>query len=136
MKYIVFAFMVIFSLVGCAPVTESSLRQEAAGVRTFTIEQPYQQVFQNLLDSSRQCFLNRPIETQFTVVGNRNNRVKSGEIVIAEIWSMAERNVFMLVDVEAVSNGESRITSYHSSRKAEEFVKLLGDWISQGKSAC
>ena len=93
--------------VACAPVTETSLRAEKKQVRTFTVDKPYQQVFQNLLDNSRLCFLKQPITNQFTVTGTRVNRDKRGEVVVAEVWSMKERSVFLLIDVEAVNDQQS-----------------------------
>jgi hypothetical protein len=120
----------------CAPVTESTLRTDNEKQRSFNIDQPYQTTFQSILDKSRACFLDVPGDAQFTVVGTRVNRSRTGEIVVAEVYGKTSRQVMLLVDVIAINDNETQINTYHDSRYAEPYVANMRNWLIDPASTC
>ncbi|MDH5217529.1 MAG: hypothetical protein OEX19_07530 [Gammaproteobacteria bacterium] len=137
MRQFLVIFVVLLVCIACAPVSEMSLRQQKSEKqRSFNVEQSYQEVFQSILDKSRACFLATPSDVQFTVVGTRVNRSKTGEIVIAEVYGLNGREVLMLIDVLAINDNETQIKTYHVSRNAEPYVSNIRNWLDDENSGC
>ena len=137
MRQIFVIFAVLIVSIACAPVSELSLRQQKSEKqRSFNVELSYQKVFQSILDKSRACFLDTPGDVQFTVVGNRVNRNKTGEIVVAEVYGLEGREVLMLIDVLSINDNETQIKTYHVSRNAEPYVSNIRNWLNDKNSGC
>lgn len=136
MRHIIVVAVLAIIASACAPVTETTLRQSEDKQRSFNIDQRYQTVFQTILDKSRACFLEIPGPSQFTVVGNRVNRDKVAEVVVAEVFGPKSREVLMLIDVIYLNDQETQVRSYHSSRRADLYVANIRAWLDKENSSC
>lgn len=128
---------VLFGLMACAPMTDSMLRQvDEQKQRSFNVDNEFHAVFQAMLDKSRACFLHVPGDAQYTVVGNRIEPGRSGEIVVAEVYGPKSREALMLIDVIAINKSETQVRSYHSSRRMDDYVANLRNWLSDPNGSC
>lgn len=135
-KLSVFFVAIVVGSSACAPTTELSLRSSGTHKRSFTVEQPYQAAFQTVLDKARACFLYQPIDVQLTVVGNRVNRDRTGEVVVAEVYGATSREVFLMIDFEAVTDKETLVNAYAGSRKGMPYVMSIQSWLDNPKGTC
>ena len=130
MKYLI--LVSLLALAACAPITKQNIHTDPAYSNTFTVSQPYQQVFDVLLKRSQACYLDRPTSKQLTLVGNRDNRNKTANITMEYVYAMAEHDVVMMIDITAGDdNKQTQISVYAHRRadvkKAELFEKWLND---------
>jgi len=123
-------------LSGCvAPITKDQLRQHSSYKVDFEINKPYQQVFSDLLRQTRVCYLNKPTKRQITVVGNRDNGKKIGNIMVEEVYAMAEHDAYLLIDVVSKTENLTTVSAYISA-KAQEEVDSVKAWATENSKEC
>ena len=119
-----------------APITKDHLREQAPHKVNFEIDQPYQQVFSDLLAKTRACYLNKPTVRQITVVGNRDNGKKTANIIIEEVYAMAERDAYLLIDIVSKTKNLTQVSVYASTVKAKNEIESVKSWALQGSDKC
>ena len=128
MKYIIIISVVF--LAACAPVTKETLRQDPAYISVFSVNQPYQEVFDRLLKKSRSCYLDKPTSAQLTLVGNRNNGDRTANITLESVYAMAEHDVLLMLDIQYEQDDQTKVRVYASNKRDKRKVDIIEEWVS------
>ena len=136
--------MRVLILVGCflglnacvAPITKDQLRQESSHKVDFEVNQPYQQVFSQLLAQTRSCYRDKPQVRQITVVGNRDNGKKTANITIEEVYAMAGHDAYLVIDVVSKKDNLTQVSAYASTVKAKDEVRSVKSWALENSKKC
>ena len=130
MKYLL--IISIFVLVACtAPISKESIRTNPAYATTFSVNQPYQQVFDKLLKNTRTCYLDKPTKVQLTLEGNRDNAKKTANITMEYVYAMAEHDVILMLDMTSEENGITRVNVYASRKGDKPKADIVEKWLSE-----
>ena len=122
--------ILILLLTACAaPVTKESIRSHAAYSTTHAVNQPYQKVFASLLKQSRNCYLNKPTDTQLTLVGNKNNGAKTANITLEYVYAKLEHDVIVMIDLKRESVDKTTVNVYTSRKNEKSKVDVVKKWI-------
>lgn len=129
MKYLL--LICLLTLVACAPITKQSIRQAPAYSVSFTVSQPYQQVFDVLLKRSQACYLDQPTSKQLTLVGNRDNGKQTANITMEYVYAMAEHDVILMLDIVAGEDNKQTKVNVYASRKGDvKKVDIIQKWLN------
>ena len=120
----------------CAPVTVQSVRENPKEAYTVEVDQRYQDVFANVLKQMKVCYLNQPTSTQLAVHGGRNNFAHTGQITVKNLYGPLNEEVFLLVDIKALGDAKSSVTTSYQLRSARKGALAVKDWVANGSTAC
>jgi len=134
MKYLLLGYLLFLG--ACSgPITKENIRLSSAYSTTFSIEQPYQKLFAEILAKSRACYLNTPTKTQLTLVGSRNNADKTANITLEYVYAMAEHDVILMIDFLSEQDNSTKITVFASNKSDKKKADIVRDWLTtSGKS--
>ena len=141
MKQIIILSLLLLSICisACSgPITKQKIRQDPAYSTSFTVNQPYQRVFDVLLKRSQFCYLDQPTSKQQTLVGNRDNGKKAANITLEYVYAMAEHDVILMLDITAEEETKTRVNVYASRKGDAEKVDIIQKWLDdpQNKAGC
>ena len=119
-----------------APVSKDQLRQHAIHKVDFEVNRSYQQVFTALLTQTRKCYLDKEQKRQITVVGNRDNGLKTANITIEEVYAMAEHDAYMVIDITYQNENLSTVSAYGSRRNSSEEIMSIKSWAMNENDTC
>ena len=119
-----------------APITKDQLRQHASNKVDFEVNRPYQQVFSDLLGQTRSCYLNKEQKRQITVVGNRDNSLKTANITIEEVYAMAGHDAYLVIDLMSKNENLTQVSAYVASGKARNEMMSVKAWALQENNKC
>jgi hypothetical protein len=132
--------LILFSLLflgACsAPVTKQTLREQGGNKVTFSVQQPYQDVFATILNQTRQCLFYTPMEQQLYVNGKKNNRELSASVYVMLVYGKLNEEAFMLVDVEALGEQSTQVTAYYANNHAKKHALAVENWTSGESLEC
>ena len=125
-------------LMSCAtpPITKEYIRNNPVEKSAFIVNKPYQEVFATLLAQSRACYRDTPFKEQLIVSGNRNNADKNANISISHVYAMAEQDVYIMIDLSAMSPNQTSVVAYTSDAKARAKLKIIKQWALDNSKKC
>ena len=143
----------ILALVACSgPITKKTLRQDPAYTTSFTVNQPYQQVFEVLLNRSKACYLDRPTSKQLILLDKRDYGKKTAYITLEYVYAMSQLDVILLIDITSVASGKgesaaqnqgnsaeggaesTRVNVYASRKKDVKKADIIEKWLSDPRN--
>ena len=124
-----------------APMTKDQLRQHASNKVDFEVNRPYQQVFSDLLGQTRLCYLNKEQKRQITVVGNRDNSLKTANIIVEEVYAMAGHDAYLVIDLMSKNENLTQVSAYvastyFSNNSARNEMMSVKAWALQENNKC
>lgn len=119
-----------------APITKDQLRQQASYKVDFEVKRPYQEVFSDLLAQTRTCYLNKEQKRQITVVGNRDNGLKTGNITVEEVYAMAEHDAYLVIDLASKNKNLTQVSAYIATSNAQKEVNSVKSWALGESKTC
>jgi len=130
-------FLCLLAINACvAPITIDQLRSNGGHNISFEVNQPYQKVFADLLAQTRACYLNQPQVRQITVVGNRDNANKTGNITVEEVYAMAEHDAYLVIDVLSKNEKLTNVEAYIADKRAKAELESIKSWLSAKENKC
>jgi len=118
------------------PITVESIRATPTYKVSFSVDRPYQQVFADLLDNTRECFSRKPTQDQLFVTGKKNNGNKIANIQVVYVYGKLEQNVHFMMDLKSESSKKTTVTAYTSERNASGKVNAVKLWANNESKAC
>ena len=127
---------ILFLSACIAPISKEELRHQANYKIDFEVERPYQQVFSDLLAQTRTCYLNKPQVRQITVVGDRDNALKTAIITVEEVYAMAGHDAYLVIDVTSKNENLTQVSAYLSRGKDAKEVSSIKSWAKKENNTC
>ncbi len=118
------------------PITEKSIRATPTFKISFNVDRPYQQVFADFLDNTRECFSRKSTQEQLFVSGQRDNGKKTAYIKVEHIFAKLEHNVHFLIDLTSESKNKTAVTAYTSESGGEDNVMAVKLWADKNNKTC
>jgi len=131
MKYLVLSLCFV---AGCAPSTVQGLREKHHGRVVFEVQENYQPVYRKIVANARDRFQAGLITAQMIVQGDLYTDIQSGNVTVALHggWPVGV-DTYMTIDIEALSENQTRVTTYYALDTWRKDAKLVEEWV-RGKS--
>lgn len=113
---------------GCAPSTAQNLREKHHGRAVFEVQENYQPVYRKILTNARDRFQAGLITAQMVVQGDLYTDTKSGNVTVALHGGLGV-DTHMTIDIEALSENQTRITTYYALGTWKNSPKLVEEWV-------
>lgn len=126
------AIVVLFLcfVAGCAPPTAQGLREKHHGKAVFEVQENYQPVYRKIVTNARDRFQS----ARMVVQGDLYTDTKSGNVTVTFYGNFpVGANTHITVDIEALSENQTRITTYYAFGTWRKHAKLVEEWV-RGKS--
>lgn len=127
---------VLLSACTVKPITQDSIREAPAHKISFSVDRPYQQVFADVLDNTRNCFSRQPTQDQLFVTGKKDNGKKTANIRVELVYAKKSHDVHFMVDLVSDSANKTTVTAYTSDNDAKGNVDAVKLWAANKSKAC
>lgn len=119
---------------GCAHSTAQGLREKHHGKIIFEVQENYQPVYRKIVTHARERFQGGLITAQMIVQGDLYTDIQSGNVTVAlhSGWPVGV-DTYMTIDIEALSENQTGITTYYAFGTWRKHAKLVEEWV-RGKS--
>jgi len=135
MKKVGLMFFVLVLIAGCVPSTVQLLRENPSGKSTFVADEGYQQVYRKVVTKARNCFQTGMITAQMVVQGDLYTDIRTGHVSIALHGGLGV-STYANVDIEAISDNETRVTTYYGFPTWSRIVPTVEDWVKLNSDQC
>lgn len=125
--------IIFFLLGGCAPGTAQGLRDKYSGKFVFKVDENYQSVYRKIVTQARNHFQTGLITAQMVVQGDIYTDIKSGNVTIALHGGLGV-DTYMTIDINALSDNQTRVTTYYALGTWESSAKAVEEWVKEDQS--
>ncbi len=126
--------LILTQVTGCSR-TLKELRENDQTV-VFEAREPYQIVYQKIIEQARQCYQTGMTRGRLVVQGNLNPDLRKGAVTIAMIERMTGRvRNDISADIEASSDLLTRVTVYHDGTH-RFMAENMAKWVVYGSTKC
>ncbi len=124
-KKILHIFIVFIFLAGCAPLTMQEVRDKSPKPFTFDIDEGYKSVYQKIFSKAEWRYV-----VKFNVDGNLYTGNESGSVTVTTpIDLLGTAGIYMTIDIKALSENKTRVTTYYGLKSWKNRAKEVEEWI-------
>ena len=125
-KQIILLFILSLVIVGCGAMTAQGLRDNPSGEHTFRVARNYQSAYRIALQKAR-----RENSGGMDVDGNLYTDIHMGTITITSPVNpmVGSLGIYMVIDINKITEGRSRITAYSKSFNWRKYPKKVEKWF-------
>lgn len=111
--------------------TPQQLREAPVTSSSFEIERDYQAVYRSIISRARPC-----LQSKYAIAhGDLYHDIRAGEIGLANL-NMVGHSSILTIDLRAVSDNRTAVTTYVRSAVYEPVLASLPDWAHERNRAC
>ncbi len=135
--WLALGMLIFFLLFGCAPATVQGLRENPAGSITFEAPENYQSVYRKIMTPARDCWQQGAslLTADMDVHGELYSDIRKGSISITARGG-AGAQTYMAIDIVALADNKTRITTYYALRGSLLRAKAVEEWVKNNSTAC
>ena len=124
-------------LSGCAPSTIQGLRDSPAGVLMFEVNENYQSVYRKIITPARDCWQQGAslLTAQTDVQGELYSDIRKGNVTVT-MRGPAGAHTFLTIDVAALLDSKTKITTYYALRGSLPRAQAVELWVKQNSTEC
>ena len=127
---------VLLSACTVKPITQDSIRSAPAHKVSFSVDRPYQQVFADVLDNTRNCFSRKPTQDQLFVTGKKDIGKKTANVRVELVYAKKSHDVHFMIDLVSNSANKTTVNVYTSDDDAKGNVDAVKLWVTNKSKAC